>query len=143
MKLSKLDIPPEILAKIEPIKSNDEAIRNFGIHQAVEMIKALFQSGIAPGVHFYTLNREVAVTAIAKQLGLWNSDPQRPLPWKVVPNHKRSGEEIRPIFWSARANSYIYRTRHWDDFPNGRWYINLFLFISITFFFSKFKLIFG
>lgn len=57
VKLSKLSIPPEILEKIEPIKSNDEAIRNYGIHQAVEMIRALFQSGIAPGVHFYTLNR--------------------------------------------------------------------------------------
>lgn len=33
VKLSKLSIPPEILEKIEPIKSNDEAIRNYGIHQ--------------------------------------------------------------------------------------------------------------
>lgn len=59
--------------------------------------------------------------AIAKQLGLWNPDPARPLPWKVVPNYRRSAEEIRPIFWSSRPNAYIYRTRHWDDFPNGRW----------------------
>lgn len=46
---------------------------------------------------------------IAKQLGLWNPDPQRPLPWKVVPNYRRCAEEIRPIFWSARPNAYIYR----------------------------------
>lgn len=57
VKLSKLQIPQEILEKIEPIKNNDEAIRNYGVHQAVEMIKALFKSGVAPGVHFYTLNR--------------------------------------------------------------------------------------
>ncbi len=61
VKLSKLSIPPEILEKIEPIKSNDEAIRNYGIHQAVEMVKSLFQSGIAPGVHFYTLNRYASI----------------------------------------------------------------------------------
>jgi len=57
VKLSKLEVPKEILDIIEPLKSNDEAIRNYGVHQAVEMIKELFQSGTAPGVHFYTLNR--------------------------------------------------------------------------------------
>jgi methylenetetrahydrofolate reductase (NADPH) len=58
---------------------------------------------------------------ITKQLGLWNAQPQRSLPWKVVPSYKRSCEDVRPIFWSARPNAYIHRTRHWDDFPNGRW----------------------
>jgi methylenetetrahydrofolate reductase (NADPH) len=57
VKLSKLEVPKEILDIIEPLRNNDEAIRNYGVHQAVEMIKALFQSGTAPGVHFYTLNR--------------------------------------------------------------------------------------
>ena len=57
VKLSKLTIPNDILEKIEPIKNNDEAIRNYGIHQAVQMVKELFQSGVAPGIHFYTLNR--------------------------------------------------------------------------------------
>ncbi|CAG7828543.1 unnamed protein product [Allacma fusca] len=121
VKLSRLEVPDEIVNVIKSLKDNDEAIRNFGIHQAVTMIRTLFQSGVAPGVHFYTLNREVAVTCIAKQLGLWNLHPHRALPWKVVPNHRRCQEEIRPIFWAARPNAYIYRTRHWDEFPNGRW----------------------
>ena len=57
VKLSKLEVPEEIIKVIQPLKDNDEAIRNYGIHQAVTMIRSLLQSGVAPGVHFYTLNR--------------------------------------------------------------------------------------
>ena len=57
VKLSKLEVPQEIQDVIKPLKDNDEAIRNFGIHHAVEMIRSLFESGLAPGIHFYTLNR--------------------------------------------------------------------------------------
>ena len=64
-------------------------------------------------------NREVATTAILKQLGLWVTDPRRPLPWRRAANAKRSTETVRPIFWSSRPKAYIYRTRHWDEFPNG------------------------
>ena len=73
------------------------------------------------GVHIYTLNREVASTAILKRLGLWKTGPSKPLPFKTNADPKRSQEEVRPIFWSKRSKTYIYRTRHWDEFPNGRW----------------------
>ncbi len=100
---------------------NNDAIRNYGIHQAVEMIKDLFNSGYAQGVHIYTLNREVATTSILKRLGLWKMPPARPLPFKLPADPKRNNEEVRPIFWNKRSRTYIYRTRHWDEFPNGRW----------------------
>jgi len=57
IKLSKLEVPQEIVDIITPLKDNDEAIQKYGVHQAVEMIRALFLSGVAPGIHFYTLNR--------------------------------------------------------------------------------------
>lgn len=120
-KLSKLEVPGEIINIVAPLKDNDEAIRNYGVQQAVTLIRELFSAGVAPGVHFYTLNREVATTAILKQLGLWVTDPRRPLPWRRAANAKRSTETVRPIFWSSRPKAYIYRTRHWDEFPNGRW----------------------
>lgn len=47
----------QIMKIVTPLKDNDEAIRNFGIHQAVTLIRSLFQAGLAPGIHFYTLNR--------------------------------------------------------------------------------------
>ena len=50
VKLSKLNIPDEIVQAIEPIKDNDEAIRNYGVHQCVTMCQALLNSGIVSQV---------------------------------------------------------------------------------------------
>ncbi|XP_066547591.1 methylenetetrahydrofolate reductase (NADPH) [Amia ocellicauda] len=121
VKLSKLEVPDEIMKVIEPIKDNDAAIRNYGIDQAVDMCKVLLDSGVVPGLHFYTLNREVATMEVLRQLGMWIEDPRRPLPWAVSANPKRKVEDVRPIFWATRPKSYIYRTQDWDEFPNGRW----------------------
>ena len=120
-KLAKLDVPKNIVATIESMKENDEAIRNFGISQAVEMCRELLDSGDAPGLHFYTLNRDYATNCILKQLGLRTVDIQRSLPWKPSANYVRIDEEVRPIFWNMRPQSYICRTSDWDKFPNGRW----------------------
>ena len=29
-------------------------------------------------------------------------------------------EEVRPIYWANRPRSYLSRTLHWDEFPNGQ-----------------------
>jgi len=120
-RLSKITVPQEILDALEPIKDNDEAVRNYGIEHAYQMSLELLQSGLVHGLHYYTLNREVSTTACLKRLGLWCEDPRRPLPWKTPANHKRCQESVRPIFWRARPKSYIHRTSDWDEFPNGRW----------------------
>ena len=123
-RLSKLEIPKQIIEDMEKIKDNDEAIRDYGIKSAVKLCQDLFDSGIVNGLHFYTLNREVAVTSILQELSLWNNDidnSRRCLPWKQCVNYQRKGEDVRPIFWSIRPKSYVYRTENWDQFPNGRW----------------------
>jgi methylenetetrahydrofolate reductase (NADPH) len=120
VKLSRLEVPQEIIDAINPIKDNDEAIRNFGIDQSVAMCKDLLNSEIY-GLHFYTLNREVATIEILKRLGMWVVEPPKPLPFKLTAHHNRSKEDVRPIFWRLRPNSYIHRTTSWDEFPNGRW----------------------
>ena len=119
VKLSKLEVPEEISSIVTPLKGNDEAIRNYGIHQASEMIKDLFRSG-APGVHLYTLNKEVATVAILKTVGLW-TPLGRSLPWRQSANPGRAGEGVRPVFWSQRARAYIHQTRHWTTFPSSVW----------------------
>ncbi|CAJ0573129.1 unnamed protein product, partial [Mesorhabditis spiculigera] len=122
-KLSQLKIPDWVLADLESIRHDDDAVRNYGTVKAVEMCRRLLQNGTAPSLHLYTMNREGTCREILQELGLWHRRPMRSLPW--VPhggNHPvRCKEDVRPIFWSARPKSYIYRTRDWDDFPNGRW----------------------
>lgn len=121
MRLSKLEVPQSIKDVIEPIKDNDDAICNYGIEQAVSLCQKLLASGLVPGLHFYTLNRWKATTEVLKRLGMWTEEPRRPLPWALSAHPKRREEDVRPIFWASRPKSYIYRTRDWDEFPNGRW----------------------
>uniref|UniRef100_A0A183DBV0 Methylenetetrahydrofolate reductase [NAD(P)H] n=1 Tax=Gongylonema pulchrum TaxID=637853 RepID=A0A183DBV0_9BILA len=59
-EMSQLVIPDWIRSALEPIKNDDEAVRNFGIRHAVDLCRALFRSGSAPSVHLYTLNREAS-----------------------------------------------------------------------------------
>ncbi|XP_054163778.1 methylenetetrahydrofolate reductase (NADPH)-like [Oppia nitens] len=120
VKLSQLDIPEALLKDLEIIRNNDEAIRNYGIQWTVDLCRQILAANVTNGLHFYTLNQEVASSAILKQLGLW-TQVSRPLPWCPAANHKRSGEDVRPIYWSGRQKSYVCRTQSWNDFPNGRW----------------------
>jgi len=120
-KLGKMDVPEFIQKDILPIKDNDEAIRKYGIDFAVKQCREILDSGVVQGLHFYTLNREVATIEILKRLGMWLTEPQKTLPWKTSANYARIEERIRPIFWSSRPQSYVHRTRGWDEFPNGRW----------------------
>ncbi|KAF8364142.1 mthf-1 [Pristionchus pacificus] len=122
-QLSQLAIPDSILADLEPIKHDDDAVRNYGRHRAIEMCRRILSNGTAPAIHMYTMNREGSCREILQELGLWHKRPMRALPWEPhgVNHPLRCKEDVRPIFWSARPKSYIYRTRDWDDFPNGRW----------------------
>lgn len=120
-KLSKLEVPKDIVDALEKSKDNDEAIRKYGIETTLKLCKDLINSGYVNGLHFYTLNREIAVTEVLRQLELWNNNPsQKELPWQKSPGF-RPDEDVRPIFWSTRPKSYVCRTSEWDQFPNGRW----------------------
>lgn len=120
-KLSKLDVPENIVSQLDKMKDNDAAIREFGIQTTYDLCKDLLNSGVVYGLHFYTLNREVAVTEVLKKLDLWEAEKsQKTLPWQVSPCARKQ-EDVRPIFWSARPKSYVCRTSEWDQFPNGRW----------------------
>uniref|UniRef100_A0A1I8GKA4 Methylenetetrahydrofolate reductase n=1 Tax=Macrostomum lignano TaxID=282301 RepID=A0A1I8GKA4_9PLAT len=119
VKLSKLTVPDSMLRVIEPIRDNDEAIRNYGIAQCTQMCQELLQSGQVHGIHFYTLNRDAATIRILKNIGLWREDLPRPLPWQPSANYERCAEAVRPVFWSRRPTSYVHRTRHWMTIPTA------------------------
>jgi methylenetetrahydrofolate reductase (NADPH) len=115
--LCKTHVPQQIFDALEPIKNDDEAVKNYGVRLGIEMCQKLLNAGIR-GLHFYTLNLEKSVVQILEGLKLVDPDVRRPLPWRAAPTRK---EDVRPIFWSNRPKSYMQRTASWDEFPNGRW----------------------
>ncbi|KAI9228994.1 MAG: methylenetetrahydrofolate reductase-domain-containing protein [Piptocephalis tieghemiana] len=119
--LCKTHIPPEMERALEPIKNDDQAVKDYGIKQAIDMCQTLYQNGTR-GFHFYTLNLEKSTRLILEGLGFIPPiNVARPLPWNPSLSKKRENETVRPIFWKNHAKSYISRTENWDDFPNGRW----------------------
>eukprot|EP01130_Rhizamoeba_saxonica_P000815 TRINITY_DN10723_c0_g1_i1.p1 TRINITY_DN10723_c0_g1~~TRINITY_DN10723_c0_g1_i1.p1 ORF type:complete len:615 (-),score=162.45 TRINITY_DN10723_c0_g1_i1:33-1877(-) len=121
-KMCSVPVPQEIIDAIEPIKDDDQAIKQYGVNFAVDMCRHLLDAGV-PGLHFYTLNREVVTSRIIEELSLGSDDAcGRPLPWrKAVVGKRGKKESVRPIYWANRSKSYLSRTESWDDFPNGRW----------------------
>ncbi|KAG8369333.1 hypothetical protein BUALT_Bualt14G0000500 [Buddleja alternifolia] len=90
----KTKIPPEIMAALEPIKDNEEAVKAYGIHLGTEMCKKIIASGIRT-VHLYTLNMEKSALAILMNLGLIEeSKISRSLPWRRPANIFRVKEDV-------------------------------------------------
>ncbi|KAF8402446.1 hypothetical protein HHK36_013402 [Tetracentron sinense] len=115
------EIPSEIMAALEPIKDNEEAVKAYGIHLGTEMCKKILAHGIKT-LHLYTLNMEKSALAILMNLGLIEEARiSRSLPWRRPTNVFRVKEDVRPIFWANRPKSYISRTIGWDQYPRGRW----------------------
>ena len=48
-------------------------------------------------------------------------DKKKSLPFRHSLSSQRQNEEVRPVFWSNKPQSYRERTQNWDEFPNGRW----------------------
>ncbi|PWZ52750.1 Methylenetetrahydrofolate reductase 1 [Zea mays] len=117
----KTKIPSEITAALDPIKDNEEAVRQYGIHLGTEMCKKILATGIKT-LHLYTLNMDKSAIGILMNLGLIEeSKVSRPLPWRPATNVFRVKEDVRPIFWANRPKSYLKRTLGWDQYPHGRW----------------------
>ena len=114
-------VPAEISEALERVKDDDDAVKQYGIDLGIAMCRRLIQNG-TPGLHFYTLNLERSVAQILEGLGLITPKLNGAMPWKQSLVTLRSKkEDVRPIFWANRPRSYLERTIHWDEFPNGRW----------------------
>lgn len=119
--LCKTQVPPEILESLDLVKDDDQAVRDYGVQLAVKMCKRLMEAGIN-GFHFYTLNLEKSTRLILEGLDFVPINATlKSLPWNPSHSKKREKENVRPIFWKNRGDSYVRRTEDWDEFPNGRW----------------------
>lgn len=119
--LNGTSVPENVLKDLEPIKDDDQAVKDYGIKLLTEMSKELIAAGI-PGIHIYTMNLERSARMVLENVGIAQSQEiVKPLPWNKSLKGNRLNENVRPIFWRNRIKSYIQRTDSWDDFPNGRW----------------------
>lgn len=143
-----ISVPKHVMDRLEPVKDDDEAIKDIGVEIAVDMCHKLLstppEEGGVDGIHFYTLNLERSVTRILLGVGVVDvleraasgtgkssrgyslsdvvpASTARSLPWRPSALDERSKEEVRPINWANRPKSYVMRTETWDEFPNGRW----------------------
>ncbi len=119
---SQVSIPKHFLETLEPVKDDDVRVRELGTKLLIEMCETLIGHG-SRQLHFYTMNLEKATKMILDGLGLTNNEEQvgQPLPWRKSLAKGRNHENVRPIFWKNRNQSYVTRTQEWDEFPNGRW----------------------
>lgn len=62
-------LPAPLVAKLDDLGDDDDAVTEFGIDYASRQCEALLEAG-APGLHLYSLNRSKSVLAILKNLGL-------------------------------------------------------------------------
>ena len=62
-------LPAALEMELEKRATDDAACAAFGIEYATQQCRDLLKNG-APGIHFYTLNKAAATTAIVKNLGL-------------------------------------------------------------------------
>lgn len=62
-------IPAAMLAKLEQLGDDDEAVTQYGIEYATRQCEELLRQG-AEGLHFYTLNKVRSTLAVVKNLGI-------------------------------------------------------------------------
>lgn len=129
----EINIPTNFMAKLDPIKNDDAAVREAGTELVAEMCKKMIDSGYVKHLHFYTMNLEKSTIMVLERLKLLENTPTAtpklvnsnrqnpPLPWRQSLGLGRKEESVRPIFWKNRKQSYVTRTQDWDEFPNGRW----------------------
>ena len=60
-------IPPDLMARLEAVQEDPEAVYQIGIDHATNQCEKLLMHG-APGIHFYTLNRSRATLSVLEGL---------------------------------------------------------------------------
>jgi methylenetetrahydrofolate reductase (NADPH) len=118
--MCSLKVPQELSENLEKYKSDDDKVKEYGINNCTEICKKLLERGVK-GIHFYTMNLEKSTGEVLNKLGWKNPPKPRELPWRKLSNPRRNEENIRPIFWKHNSKSYLSKTFHWDEYPNGIW----------------------
>jgi methylenetetrahydrofolate reductase (NADH) len=66
-QLCGAEIPSSLLAELEAVDGNKDAVAEVGIRYGIKQCLELLQNG-APGIHFYTLNKSLSARTILESL---------------------------------------------------------------------------
>ena len=69
-----IHLPQEFLDRLEPIKDDDQQVRDTGTDLLVEMCQKILDSGYVTHLHLYTMNLEKAPLMILDRLGLLSQE---------------------------------------------------------------------
>ncbi|KAK3825228.1 MAG: methylenetetrahydrofolate reductase-domain-containing protein [Benniella sp.] len=136
--LAKIRIPADVALALEPIKNDDQKVKDYGVELAASIIERLLNAGIT-GFHICTLNLEKSVRLILERVGFVSpaATARKQLQHHPVnePTHvsipkntlapTSSGSDgaethLNPLIWKP-SDDLLGRSESWDDFPNGRW----------------------
>ena len=68
-KMNGTVLPEALMARLEPVADDADAVRDIGVEVATELCRRLLDEGV-PGLHLYALNRSASVLRIVENLGL-------------------------------------------------------------------------
>ncbi|KAF9088733.1 hypothetical protein BGX23_007139 [Mortierella sp. AD031] len=71
-----LSVPRWIMEGLEAVKEDEQAVKAFGVQVGIQMTKELLESGLVPGIHYYTFNLERSTRLILEGAGLVPSQQQ-------------------------------------------------------------------
>lgn len=107
IKYCKTNVPPQLRDSLEPLKADDEKVRQFGVEFCVKQSQELIDNGVR-FLHYYTMNLESAVIKTIKGLNILNT--RKELPFQKGTSVQRIDEDVRPIFWANKPTSYFEHT---------------------------------
>jgi len=114
--LTGASLPIQLVTVLTEAEAQGPAtLRKVAVEWTINQIKRCHELG-APCVHIFSLNQEdlpneIVCRVLGKEL-VASSGPE-PEP--------RRRNEVRPVFWSKRAQSYMTRTAHIKQVPDGCW----------------------
>ncbi|KMU73725.1 methylenetetrahydrofolate reductase 2 [Coccidioides immitis RMSCC 3703] len=89
----KCKVPESWMEALEPVKNDDAAVKQIGKKLVANMCQKILDSGIR---HCTT-------------------PLQKPLPWRQSLGLGRRDEDVRPIFWRHRHQSYVLNIKLWGE----------------------------
>merc|ERR1712203_1255418 len=70
-KFCRTRVPTSLSEKMSSLKdSEDKVVKEFGIDYTTKLCKSLLESGLVPGLHFYTLNLELVLEGVLRTRNL-------------------------------------------------------------------------